>query len=81
MGLARRRIDTRTDRTTRCPQEETMPILVAAVVAARRGRRVPTVAVPVGTPPLWRLLVEEIVVAARGALAILRGSRWHHRPW
>jgi hypothetical protein len=51
-----------------------MPLFVAAVVAARRGRRSPTFVIPMETPPLWRMLAEEIVIAARDVLARL--SSW-----
>jgi hypothetical protein len=58
-----------------------MPLFVAALVAARRGRRSSTIVVPMQTPPLWRMVVEEIEVAARRALArLFHRSKWHHRP-
>jgi hypothetical protein len=40
-----------------------MPLFVAAVVAARRGRRPATVAVRVGTLPLWQMIAEEVALA------------------
>ena len=46
-----------------------MPVFMAALVAARRRRRSSIIVVPMRTPPLWRMVVEEIAVAARGALA------------
>jgi hypothetical protein len=57
-----------------------MTLFVAALVAARRGGRSSTVVVPMRTPPLWQMIVEEIVNATRRALARLSGrAKWHHR--
>jgi hypothetical protein len=44
-----------------------MPLFVAAVVAARRGRRAGVVTVPVPAPPLWRMLLDELVLGVRAA--------------
>ena len=53
-------------------KEEQMPLFAAAVVAARRGRRPQTIVIPVSTPPLWRMLVDELALATRRALAHVR---------
>ena len=42
-----------------------MPLFVAAVVAARRGRRPSTITVAVNVPSLWRMLLEEAAIAIR----------------
>lgn len=58
-----------------------MPLYVAALVAARRSGRSSTVVVPMTTPPLWQIVVEETVFATRrGVTRLLRRAEWHHRP-
>jgi hypothetical protein len=54
-----------------------MPLFVAAVVAARRGRRPATVTARVDAPPLWQMIAEEVAIAARGLVARVFGRRGH----
>lgn len=53
-----------------------MPLFVAATVVRPDGRTT-TVPLPVHAPPLWLLLAEELVVAARRAWARFVGRIAH----
>jgi hypothetical protein len=67
---ARRRLE--------APKEDLMPLFVAAVVAAGRVRRPATVAIPVSTPSLWKMVSEEIAIATRALFTRLLGRRNRH---
>ena len=51
-----------------------MPLFAAALAVARRRKRGPVTTIRATTPPLWRLLAEEIVEAGR-ALRRRRSTR------
>ena len=55
-----------------------MPLLVATVVAARRGRGPSTIVIPVDAPSLWQMVAEELAIATRALVDRLMGR--HNGP-
>jgi hypothetical protein len=45
-----------------------VPLFFAAIVAARRGTQTRVITAPVPAPPLWQMLLEELVLGVRAAL-------------